>query len=550
MDSRAKEVIRIGNKAFGDKETVDSLWQEIALNFYPERANFTTERIDGEEYSDHLFSSFPVLARRELANLFASNLRPRTSKWFSIHVPDEKLDEGIEERKYLDYLSDVQWRKMYEPSAKMVKATKEGDHDFAAFGNAVIQTGPNVARTGLLFKNYHLRDNAWSDNAENEVDCNHRNWKPTARQLKHLFPDTISQNVKKACEQEPDKVFKCRHVVMPSRLYDYKGRGGKRFPFISLFVELESETVLEEVGMTYFPYVIPRWQTVSDSQYGQSMATNVALPDGRTTQVVLRVLREAGEKYVDPPMIAVMDAIRSDLALYAGGVTNADIEYDEKLGEVLRPISQDRSGMPIGFEIANALKTDITAAFFLDKIQLPETNTDMTAFEVRRRIEQHVRSAAPLFEPIEADYNQPLCENSFHILQAGGAFGPPEWMPESLRGQDLRYSFRSPINDMADANEAEIFQGIMQTMLIPAAQMDPALLETADVSEALRDAMRAAGWKPTWFKPKEAVEAKRAELMQQMEQMQQMEAAGKIAEIAETGSKGAKTIQEMDSEAT
>jgi hypothetical protein len=546
MDSRAKEIVRIGNKAFSDKESVDSLWQEIALNFYPERADFTTKNDEGEEYADHLFSSYPVLARRELANLFAANLRPRTSKWFSIHVHDEQLDEGIEERKYLDYLSNVQWRKMYQPASKLVKATKEADHDFAAFGNAVIRISPNMAGTGLLYVNYHLRDNAWAENAEGEVDCNHRNWEPTARQLKHHFPDTISDNVKKACEKDPEKPFKCRHVVMPSRLYDYKSPNGRRFPYVSLFVERESEKVLEEVGMTYFPYVIPRWQTVSGSQYGRSMATSIALPDGRTTQTVLRVLREAGEKYVDPPMIAVMDAIRSDLALYAGGVTTADMEYDEKLGEVLRPITQDRAGMPIGFEIANALKEDLTAAFFLDKIQLPETNTDMTAFEVRRRIEQHVRSAAPLFEPIEADYNQPLCESTFHVLQEGGAFGDPALMPESLRGQDLRYSFRSPINDMADANEAEIYQGIMNTMLLPSAQVDPALLETADLSEALRDAMRAAGWKPTWFKDREAVDAKRAQLEQQMKAMQEMEAAGKISEIAESGSKGIKTLSEVE----
>jgi hypothetical protein len=112
------------------------------------------------------------------------------------------------------------------------------------------------------------------------------------------------------------------------------------------------------------------------------------------------------------------DAIRGDIPLYAGGVTIADMEYDEKLGEVLRPVTQHSGAMPIGFEINQALKEDIRHAFFLDKIQLPEVSVEMTAFEVRRRIEEHIRSASPLFEPIEKDYNSPLCELTFNISDA------------------------------------------------------------------------------------------------------------------------------------
>jgi hypothetical protein len=41
MDSRARDVIRIGDALFSKKRPVDSLFQEIALNFYPERADFT-----------------------------------------------------------------------------------------------------------------------------------------------------------------------------------------------------------------------------------------------------------------------------------------------------------------------------------------------------------------------------------------------------------------------------------------------------------------------------------------------------------------------------
>lgn len=544
MEQRARDALKIGNKLFGNKRTVDSLWQELALNYYPERANFTNERSDGEEFSDHLFTSFPPLARRELGNLFASNLRPRSSEWFDIHVQDKRLDDDLEHRAYLEYVTTVQRRAMYDQSSQFVRATKEADHDFAAFGNAVIKCGPNISGDRLLYTCFHLRDCAWTENAEGKVDALHRNWNPTARQLKQQFPDKISKDVISACKDDPEKEIKCRHIVLPTRLYDYKSKAGKEFPFVSLYIDCEDESILEEVGLNYFCYVVPRWQTVSGSPFGRSMATGVALPDGRTMQVVVRVLREAGEKFVDPPMIMIGDAIRSDLALYPGGVTNADIEYDERLGEVLRPINQDRSGMPIGFEIANALREDITAAFFLDKIQLPEVSVEMTAYEVRRRIEQHIRSASPIFEPIEQEYNTPLCELTFDVLREGGAFGPVEEMPEGLQGSEVEFTFRSPISDMIEANEAAIWQEGMNEIIGPAVQLDPSQIAQVNMTKSVRAALMAKGWKAEWMGDEKAVTEEKERLEKQREMEMGMQSLNEVAGAAESGAKANKIMGE------
>ena len=542
MDQRARDVLKIGDNLFGKKSGVDGLWQEIALNFYPERADFTTKRNDGAEFANHLFSSYPALARRELGNVLSSYLYSRSQKRFSIHVIDEELDKQDNERKYLEYLTDIQWRAMYDAPAQWSRTAKESGHDFAAFGNAVVKYGLNRAGDGLLFRNYHLRGNAWTENSEGKIDCNHRNWSPTARQLESHFPKTISANVKKASTKEPEKEFECRHVVMPSRLYNYESKTGRKYPFTSLYVERESETVLEEVGLNYFCYLIPRWQTVSGSPFGVSMATTIVLPDGRTMQVVIRTLREAGEKYTDPPMIAVSDAIRGDIALYAGGVTTADMEYDERLGEVLRPITRDKGGMPIGFEIAAALKEDIRSGFFLDKIQLPDIGKDMTAYEIRKRIEESIRSQTPIFDPIEEQFS-PLYEGVFDVMRDAGAF-PLQDMPESLAGSDLRFSFFSPLSDMADQREAETFVDVRDRILMPIAQIDPAQLENVDWTESTRDAMRAAGWKAKWFKPKEAVEQKQQENAKAAMMAKGAETLGMAGQIAEQGGKAMTSLQE------
>lgn len=535
MDSRAREVVKIGDKAFADKRTVDSLHQEIALNFYPKRATFTTKRDDGEEYSDHLFSSYPSMARRELGNMLDEFLFP--DKFFSIHVDDENLDEGDAERAFLERLTEIQWRAMMDPVAGLVTARGQTNHDLAAFGNGVIRFSLNIAGDALLFRNYHLRDNAWAENGEGVIDINHRDWEPTARQLVHHFKGKVSEEVKKAFEKDPDKKFRCRHVVLPSRIYDFKSKGGKAFPFVSLYVECESETVLEEVGQTQFGYVIPRWQQVSGSVWGTSMATDVLLPDSRTLQVVMRTLREAGEMHVNPPMLAVMEAIRSDIALYPGGVTTTDMTYDERLGEVLRPITRDKGGFPIGEAIAEALKQDIRAGFFLDKIQLPETTKDMTATEVRRRIQEHIRAAAPISKPIQVTYNNPLCDGVFKLLLENGVF-PIEEMPATLERHEIKFKFRSPTDELTEQNEAELYLDNRDRILVPAMQIDPSLAEVVDLHESTRDALRSNGWKATWFKPKEAVDAKRVQMAEEAQAQKLAAELAAAGQIAEQGGKG------------
>lgn len=106
---------------------------------------------------------------------------------------------------------------------------------------------------------------------------------------------------------------------------------------MSIFYEEDSKSILEEVGSYTKIYTIPRWQTVSGSQYAYSPATVAAISDARLIQSMTRVLLEAGEKAVTPPMLAVTEAIRGDISVYAGGITAIDSQYDERLGEVLRP---------------------------------------------------------------------------------------------------------------------------------------------------------------------------------------------------------------------
>lgn len=506
LSTRVREIREIGDRLFAQRGSLLNLWQETALNFYPERADFTTKRHLGAEFAEHLMTGSPALARRDLANSLSSMLRPRGQPWFYARTKDETINKDRGCKMWLDHVSDVCRNIMYDPRAKFIRATKEGDNDFATFGQTVLSVDMNKNRDGLIYRCWHLRDVAWAENDELEVDTVHHNWKVTARDLVRKYGGKVdlSQAVKTAADKEPFKEIACRRVVMPASDYDLaQPSRRKKLPFVVLMIDCENDTLLEEVPAKRINYALPRWQTVSGSQYAHSPATVIALPDARLLQQITLTLLEAGQKTVDPPLIATREMISGGVNVYAGGVTWVDAEYDERLGEVLRPMTIDAKGLNWGVDREERIQQMIHKAFFLDQLGLPDLSGEkMTAYETRIRLEEYTRRALPLFEPMESEYNGALCDLTFEIAMEEGAFGSPFDMPPQLRGQEVQFQFESPIQAASKRANAQVFQQSAQLLAI-AAQIDQSAVHDFDVRTAFRDALDGTGAPAEWIVPKE-----------------------------------------------
>lgn len=501
LRDNVKRLIEQGDKLFSQRSGLVSVWQEISENFYPERADFTTIR-KGSSLFDNaaLMTSAPALIRRDLGNTLSAMLRPRGEEWFRIRTSDDRINEDPGAKKWLDWATDVQRKVIYDKRAHFVRSTKEGDHDFATFGQAVLTVDVNKDLDGLLYRAWHLRDVVWSENASLEIDTVHRNWKVQARNLKSLFPDKVDPKVTEAAEKEPFKEIKCRHIVIPAdqwEISDEKFRKRKGFPFVSLYIDCDNQTVLEEVPKKRLGYIIPRWQTVSGSQYAHGPAY-IALADARLLQQMTLTLLEAGQKAVDPPMIAVGEMITGGVNTYAGGVTWVDADYDERLGEVLRPMTIDKTGLNLGTDQSVRIEQILSRAFYLDQVRVPQFGEVRTATEMRMVYEQWVRSALPLFEPMEQEYNSALCDETFELALENGAFGSMMDIPPVLRGQEIRFEFDSPLQAGVKRANAQAFLESAQ-LLATAVQLDPNATAVFNTQQAIRDALDGAGAPSKWM---------------------------------------------------
>lgn len=553
----AKALISQGDHLFGKRDTLLSMWQDVAENFYPERADFTVQRTIGDQFADNLTTSYPVLVRRDLGNSLGTMMRPKSIDWFHMRAEREEVEDQSA-KEWLEFATKVQKRAMYDRGSQFSRASKEADHDISAFGQAVKSVELFEGNT-LLYRCWHLRDAAWAEGPGGQI-CDvksdgsggwsnvggsfHLKWRPTAASLCRTFRDKVHTKVKDKMvggKKEPYAEINCRRIVVAADEYDgaYLGKG--RSPYVEIALDVDNMHVMEAVGLNYRKYIIPRWQTVSGSQYSFSPATVCGLPDARLLQAMTRCLLEAGEKYTNPPMVAVQEAIRSDISIYAGGVTWVDSEYDERLGEVLRPLTQDKSGLGYGIEMSDRVMGMLREAFFLSKLDLPANGPEMTAYEVGQRVQEYIRQAAPLFEPLEDEDNAATCEATFDLLLRHGAFGSVEDMPQSLRGQDIEFKFESPLHEAIERQKGQKFVEA-KALLADTMALDPTAASNIDITTAFRDVLQSIGVPAKWLNSEEEAAEIVAAQEAEQEVAKTIAAMGEGAEVAKTMGEASQTM--------
>lgn len=541
--ARAQELISLGDKLFSEKYPLDRLNQEIAENVYPERADFTRQRYLGENFSDHLMDSFPLLARRELGNSLSATLRPRDRNWFRTTTLNTRRDNLPDNSQYLEYLTDTIKSSVYHPKANFIAATKMGDHDFVSFGNAVLSVEEGPTRDHLFFRAYHLRDCAWLENEIAVIDHMHVRDKMTGRQMKRKFGESkLADTVKSACEKSPGQQFNIRRIVLPSDEYDYIGGDsktskGRKHPFVVVYIDADNVKVLREGGLHDFLYVIPRWHRISGSAYAFSPAALTSLPDARMSQMLASIILEAGEKSVEPPIAAIEEVVK-EASLQGGSITWIDSEYDGPVRDAIAPIGLT-GDMRVGFQMRQDVREMLTRAWFLDKLTLPEAGAQMTAYETARRVEEHVRNLLPLFEPMEMEYNTQLLDKAFSVLNNMKAF---DWSgaPKDLRGADITWAFMNPMQEASSRILVSQFGEVGQ--LIQAGMQMGVRMSPIKMDVALDDAIRGTSAPSSWRKSEQE---KAAEMQALADADAKMAAQQQMANVAQELATGGQVAEQV-----
>jgi len=524
---KASDLISRVDHLFEMRAPFIRMCQAIAENFYPMRADFDAAHASINLYkepADWLSDSYPTLCLRDLANSIDPMLRD--GEWFQMMALGGKIDNAG--RRWLENSTRLMRTYMGLRESGWHRAVKQGDWDYAAFGQTVIQVSLRQDLRGPLYQNWHLKDCAWFDDAAGNLGGIARRWRPTREQYYRQFRAQLEndQQFKTDLQRDPWAREELYHIEFPAHLCD--GPETERFPFVSYWVNKNREKILESVGLPMMDYAVPRFLTLAESPYAYSPATVSALPDARTLQAMTFTLLEAAERFSNPPIVATRNAILGPIDLSPNGVTYVDKEYDERLGEALRPLISDKSGYPIGQHERSRVVDTLTSAFFLDKLRIPMKEQEMTAYEVAELMKEYRRQNLPLFAPIETEYNGQLCELTFDVLMRGRFFGPATDIPESLLDREIQFKYKSPLSAAEESTRAAKF-GQIQQLMTQAIELDTTLAHVVDLPTALRSSVEGLDVPSDWIRDEK-------EYLARVEQQRAQEQAAMAMQMAQTAS--------------
>jgi hypothetical protein len=305
-------------------------------------------------------------------------------------------------------------------------------------------------------------------------------------------------------------------------MYDPRKLDKINMPFISIYLEMESEHIISQGGFREFPYLVPRWLKSSNEIWGRSPAMS-CLPDVKVLNKLVETQLLAAAKQINPPLLIPDDSavlpIRTSpgsLNFYRGGARDK-----------IEPLNIG-ANPGLGLNLEEARRKSIAKAFFVDQLLIQEASSrTLTATEVQARQEERLKILGPTMGRLQNELLQPMITRVFNIMLRNGHFIEA---PEILANQEIEIEY---ISSMALSQKASQLSGIMRGMEVfgSLAQVAP-VMDFLNSTGLVKELIKILGLPATMINSDAEVEQIRAERQEQQAQQAEMQQAMQEAQVA------------------
>jgi hypothetical protein len=500
-----------------ERSSFDTLWQEVADRVLPDHGFFsTTERTQGAKNTQNQYDSTAQIAAERHASAIDSLMTPRGSKWHRLVASITDLNEDDEVRQYFDVVEQVLFRERYSPHADFAGQAHDVYLSGGVFGNAAMFVEDRLGG-GLRYRSVPLAELYFSINQWGQVDTIHRKFKLTARAAAQRYGDTLPEDIAKCVEKEPLRKFEFLHCIKPNE--DRKGVVGQgSMPWLSYEISLTGKQMLR-----------------------QGWACQV-LPEIKMINEARKAIIKGAEKIVNPPLLlhdegglsVGTNAKGMTPDLRPGGLNYYGVNADGR--PLIQPLVTG-ARVDIGLEMLQAMQVTINDAALLSLFQILVDAPQMTATEVRARMQEKGQLLAPTVGRAQSEFLGKLVEREIDILARQGML--PE-MPDVLveyKGE-YRIEYDSPLNRLQKIEEIEAVDIWLQG-LAPLVQLAPEVVDNVETDELARHRARVLGVPEKILADRKVIDQKR-QIRAKQAQAQAMAAAapglaGAVKDVAEAG---------------
>lgn len=469
-----------------DKQSVDTVCQEIAEYMLPERATFLSGTSTGKKEQMAKIQDGTVLDAINVATAGIGGMLTNPAiPWVDMEMEDAKLNK---DRSVIDWMDEcVKVMRGEINDSNFYTSSDELYRESIGFGNGCefIDRG---RKNTLNFKPVTFSEVVWVESKDGEVDTLFREFLYSARQAKQEWGEgaltQLMRDSLKASIDNVDKEFRILHVCTPRSDREQDDTTGDfkqdmyNMPYMSCYIELDEKHVLDEGGFEEMPYACPRMRREPKTPYGVGMGRD-ALPDVKMLNTMEKYGIRGWQKAVDPPVQAPDEGLSLPIKVGPGGVTY-NSNWDKAGGEVKPLYGQGHSAMLPDYEKKVEQKREqIRKFFYYKQFQTQQLGQPRTAQEIIQITSENLKILGPVLSRFQPEFLKTVIERVFGICLRAGKFPP---LPDALKTEKGRPArkwkaiFISPISKAQKLYEVQELQNAY-SMIIPAAQAQPDILD-------------------------------------------------------------------------
>lgn len=493
----------------------DTTFQDIADLVLINRGNFSSKTLANKPEINKVFNNTAIEAMNRFIGVVINGLTNIGSRWVNIKLK-KHVNNSVTVNRWTDLVTDHLLSIFNSSSSGFYTHHHTALKSWSSFGTGCLYA-EETDDGAVKFCTVHLSELYIAENTYGEVDTVFRNFTQTASQVVERWPETVSWEIAKKAQEDPDATVELLHYVRPK---DKNTKSAKlaKFEYISTYIDLNTKKVLSEKGYYKMPYIITRYDVFTGEAYGRSPVWD-CLNEIKMLNVMLKDIIKAGQLSAIPPILTTGDNLLPDISLSPGVILDGALSYDGSPNIATLDI---KANLPFAMELIQFSITRIRESFSVDQMYFKE-GTPVTATEAVQRDTARLQVISPMVVRLMSEYLNPLIELVFDIEYRAGRIPPA---PEEVKDIKLDIEYVSPL---ANLQRMQDIQALQRTwaVIAPVAQVDPTIFDAIKFADAGTYVAQASGVPASLIRTqKELAEIMQArQAQQQQQQMQQQLAA-------------------------